>query len=201
MLVMKFGGTSVGNAEAIKRVAAIVAGRVEFSPAVVVSAVAKTTDELVSLGRYAEQGDRVRCRGLIEWVVQKHLKIASDLKLIENVRLKEIVTSATESLWRLSDSMMISQAEDLPGLRDECLSMGEFLSCNILAEALRRRGVNAVWVDSKKVVVTDSRFGRARPSLEASEAKAKDLVAGAIQRGQVPVFQGFVGADAYSYAR
>ena len=62
MIVMKFGGTSVESADAIERVAKIVASRSRRSPIVVVSAVAKVTDQLVAMGHKAAAGERTGIR-------------------------------------------------------------------------------------------------------------------------------------------
>ncbi|MEJ2082777.1 MAG: lysine-sensitive aspartokinase 3, partial [Acidobacteriota bacterium] len=79
---------------------------------------------------------------------------------------------------------------------DDCLSWGEYLSCNILAAYLRSRGLDGEWVDARKVFVTDSRFGRARPLVGESKERARDIVLPFLAAGKVPVMQGFIGADA-----
>ena len=195
MLVMKFGGTSVGSAEAIRRVADIVEGRLERRPLVVSSATSKTTDELVALTRSAAQRDRERTEALIDWIIEKHLAIVTDLGLAEVEALAGTVRGVADELRRTTSAIWGHAEADREHL-DDCLSWGEYLSCNILAAYLRSRGLGSDWVDARTVFLTDSRFGRARPLMVESGDRARSLIGPLLTAGRIPVMQGFIGADA-----
>src|SRR5437764_14079864 len=79
MIVMKFGGTSVQDAEAIDRVAAIVRGRLSQHPVVVVSALAKMTDQLLAMASAAGSGNREQALELSRAARERHSNTASDL--------------------------------------------------------------------------------------------------------------------------
>jgi aspartate kinase len=79
MIVMKFGGTSVQDAAAIDRAAAIVGGRLPSHPVVVVCALAKVTDGLLAMGRAAGQGDREGALDLSRQLRERHYNVASQL--------------------------------------------------------------------------------------------------------------------------
>lgn len=194
MLVMKFGGTSVGDPEAMARVAAIIGARLDRWPAVVVSAVAKTTDELVALAEAAAQVDQPRTAALTEWIIQKHTKIVAELGMESSADLRSVLAGTLEELMRIG-GLLADRGKVEPELLDDCLSWGEYLSARILAAYLRSRGIDAEWVDARRVFVTDSRFGRARPYPEDSRPRAEQLVEASIREGRVPVLQGFVGRD------
>src|SRR2546430_5853565 len=79
MNVMKFGGTSVEDAKAIERTAAIVKGRLSQKPVVVVSAMAKVTDQLLAMGRAAGSGDRKTALKLSRALRERHYNAAGEL--------------------------------------------------------------------------------------------------------------------------
>ena len=195
MLVLKFGGTSVADAEAMRRVADIVEGRRDHRPLVVSSATAKTTDELLTLAHTAARRDREKVDALIDWLMEKHLAIVSDLGMSGDSTLVSLIRAVGSELGRITSGIW-GRAEADHDRIDDCLSWGEYLSCNILAAYLRSRGLDGEWVDARKVFVTDSRFGRARPLVGESKKRARDIVLPLLAAGKVPVMQGFIGADA-----
>ncbi len=194
MLVMKFGGTSVGDCGAFRRVGRIIESRLQQKPAVVVSAVAKTTDELVRLGQAAAAGERATVDGLIEWIEQKHLRILDELGLETETGIAYLVEQVGWELRRVAEALE-RRGEAAPDLLDDCLSWGEYLSANILTCYLRSQGFPATWIDARRLMVTDNRFGRARPLYEEARRRVQDLVVPVMAAGQVPITQGFVGRE------
>lgn len=79
MIVMKFGGTSVEDAAAMERVREIVRGRLSQKPIVVVSAMAKVTDQLVAMGEAAGRGDRESALATARAMRERHYSTASEL--------------------------------------------------------------------------------------------------------------------------
>lgn len=193
MIVMKFGGTSVGEPDAIRRVAEIIRSRLSKGPAIVVSAVAKTTDELVSFGE-AAIADSSRADDLIAWILERHVKLISDLDLDDDPVLSSLLSQTAKDLARLRRKFKEAGKAE-PILMDLCLSTGEFLSSNILVSYLNRQGIDAVWADAREVIVTDSRFGSARPLFSESQALASRFFEPVLREGKVAVMQGFVGSD------
>jgi aspartate kinase len=194
MLVMKFGGTSVGDPIAIRRVAGIIASRRELRPVVVVSATAKTTDELVRLSQTAGSGDRAGADNLIEWIAQKHQRILEDLGLAGDSHLPHLVEEVGWELRRVAEALE-HRGEVTRDLADDCLSWGEYLSANILAAYLRLQNIPGIWVDARSIMVTNDRFGRARALYVESRQRVQSLLVPEIQRGCVPVVQGFIGRE------
>ncbi len=194
MIAMKFGGTSVGEPKAIRRVAEIISSRRARGPAVVVSAVAKTTDELVSLSDAAANANRDRADDLIGWILERHIKLIADLGLDGDTSLSQALSQASEDLTRLRQRFEEAGKVE-PMLMDLCLSTGEFLSSHILVSYLNSQDIQAVWVDAREAIVTDSRFGSARPLFSESRRLACRLFEPILEEGKVPVMQGFVGAD------
>ncbi len=192
MIVMKFGGTSVGSAEAIRRVGDIVAGRLDRRPLVVVSAVAGVTDQLVALSLTApdraDQADEI-----IEGLMDLHRSLTLQLEL-EDAELECAAGTATEMLHRCCRQLR-ERGREHKEVVDELLGCGEFLSATLLAAFLRKLGVSSRMVDSRQIIKTDSRFGMAQPNLEEALPLARRFLLPLLEGGIVPVCQGFVGSD------
>jgi len=194
LIVMKFGGTSVADAGAFRRVGEIVKSRLSSRPIVVVSAIAKMTDELVNLANSAVAGDLARVQSLTEWMVQRARKIQTDLGREGSDSINRRITEMLESLGQSTAALALRGLHDRE-LVDRCLSEGELLSSTILAEYLRSLRLEAAWLDARRFLVTDSRFGKARPMFSESRDKAADLLLPVHATAQVVVTQGFIGGD------
>ncbi len=161
MIVMKFGGTSVESAAAIERVAKIVGSRRKQSPVVVVvSAMAKVTDQLVAMGLKAATGECEASLVLLQSLRERHLQAALELlgakKCAALIPKLEAVFSDLESFLR----GLAGVRELTPRGSDYLLSFGELLSSLIVADAFAVRGLNAAWVDSRECLVTDAKQRR-----------------------------------------
>lgn len=193
MIVMKFGGTSVGSAEAIRRVAEIVAGRLDRRPLVVVSAVAGVTDKLVALSLTAPD-DAVRAEEIVQYLIGLHRSLKLELGLGDDAELESAVGAAEEILQRCCRRLREKEREPKEVV-DELLGVGEFLSAALLAAHFRKTGIDSRMVDARQIIKTDSRFGMAQPNLEESLPLACRFLLPLIEGGTVPVCQGFVGSD------
>ncbi len=194
MIVMKFGGTSVIDAAAMRRVADIVKIRIKQQPVVVVSAVGGLTNNLVTLGKEARNNNMIRVKEIISALVNRHQTIIDDLGLSANrtllARLNEVAAvleSACVELAR-ADSMQ-------KDLLDIILSTGEYLSANIIAEYMNSIGMNGIWADARDILVTDSTFGCALPMIKESTEKARMMLLPLVADGKIPVLQGFIGRN------
>jgi aspartate kinase len=194
MIVMKFGGTSVESAEAIERVSKIVASRREQKPIVVVSAMAKVTDQLVSMGQTAASGDCESSLELFRSLRERHFNTATELlgaKRAASLRPKlQAHLSELENFIR----GLAAVKELTPRGSDYLLSFGELLSSLIVADAFALRGLNAAWVDSRACLVTNSSYTRAVPQMDATRVKCKKQVLPLLAKRRVPVMGGFIAA-------
>lgn len=200
-VIMKFGGTSVADAEAMARVIAIVRGQWERYPAsrppvVVVSAMSKVTDTLVEIGRLAAAGDATAVAAQVETLRARHERVAREL--VQGDGVTSLVAALTADFATLGAAVAESAArrEVTPQETDALLATGELASSRIVAAAFASRGVPAVWVDARRVLVTDADHTAAVPDLPATAERAASLVAPRSAAGEVPVMGGFIGATA-----
>ncbi len=193
MIVMKFGGTSVEDAKAISRLAEIVKGRHDRKPVVVVSAMSKVTDALVAMSNAAANGALPEALKQLRQLRQRHFTVLGDL--VSGKREAEGRAEIQQQFENLQDVLrgIASLGELSPRTTDNVLSYGEVLSSRIVAAALGARGLNAVHVDSRKVIVTDNNFTRAVPQEETTD-RLREFVRPLVNANKVPVMGGFIAA-------
>jgi aspartate kinase len=190
MIVCKFGGTSVGDAAAIRRLAGIILARVAQRPVVVVSALAGVTNALLHLLALAEGGDEAGLARALEAIVGRHSAIARELGITDG-QTNAIVAEAERVRALLVDREGIPPTEELT---DFVAGWGELWSSRLVAAALQAAGVPAEWVDVRRALLTDARFTRAQPDRAALAERAPRLFGPLLEAGRVPVTQGFIGA-------
>jgi aspartate kinase len=198
LVVMKFGGTSVEDAQAMKRTAAIVRGRRErgLEAVVVVSAMAKVTDLLVSAAAAAGRGDKAGALAIGARLRHRHIDTSTALLDSEHLaRLQAILHQEFDALDDLLRGIA-AVGELTPRTNDLVLSFGERLSSRIIAEAFEQHGLHGAHVDARSCIVTDSSYGKAIPQEAAIETKLAAIVLPLIAAGKTPVIGGFIGATA-----
>src|SRR6201994_1402863 len=194
MIVMKFGGTSVQDAHAIDRVAAIVRDRLNKRPVVVVSALAKITDQLLAMSAAAGAGDRTKALELSRAARERHYNCACDLL---GTHAFEQIAPELESDFNGLDELLrgvVAVGELTARTTDTISGFGERVSSKIAAAAFAQRGIDATHVDSRPCVVTDANFGKAVPQFEETNARLVEIVKPLLERGRVPVMGGFIGS-------
>jgi aspartate kinase len=193
MIVMKFGGTSVGAAERILAVAERVRERRDRQPVVVVSALAGVTDLLVRGAQLAQARDRA-ADAVLEELRGRHHAVAVE-SLPAGPAREETLLRVEGALAELRGfySGVHNLAELTPRTLDAIAGSGERLSVEIVAAALNGRGLRARAVDGREVVVTDEDFGRAAPLLEDTGMRVRQVIAPLLHDGVVPVVGGFTG--------
>jgi bifunctional aspartokinase / homoserine dehydrogenase 1 len=195
MLVMKFGGTSVGGGKQLRGVAAIV-GRYRQEPlAVVASAMRGVTDLLLNVANAAAASDRRAIRAALRELRERHYA-AIDEALDEPANRHDVgreVATRLEQLRRLLTGVALV-GELSPRSRDRIAGWGEGCLVPILAGVLREQGTPAQVIGGERVIVTDDRFGEASPDLAATTARAAATLRPLLDAGVVPVVSGFVGA-------
>ena len=196
--VMKFGGTSVEDATAMRRTAAIVAGRRErgLQPVVVVSAMAKVTDQLLAAAATAGRDDRNGAVAISVKLRERHVDTAAELVFGEP--LEALIGQLHQEFDALDDLLrgIAAVGELTPRTNDLVVSFGERASSRIVAACFAAQGLASTHVDARECIITDSHYGKAAPLEAAIEAKLLERVLPLVEAGQVPVMGGFIGANA-----
>ena len=199
---MKFGGTSVADADAMTRVINIVRGHIarfpnHTLPIVVVSAMSKVTDRLVETGRLAGQGDADGAAALL-----RDLAGASHSRRVRagpGRRAGDDERAAHAGL-QCVDRTRASVGRARRGCRRRPpTKFSRWASWRAVAWSPRHssgRAFPAAWVDSRKVLVTDNEHTAAAPDTDATCRRTHELVASRTKAGEVPVLGGFIGATA-----
>lgn len=183
LTVLKFGGSSVGTPQALRRAAAIVSEELPRGGLVVVSALKGTTDRLLDAARAAGRGDLEAARGSAAAILRHHQETAHELGLLEAV--DHAWSPLFQRLHALLEGMALF-GESTPRSRDALLALGETLSANLVALLLKAR-----FADVREVLRTDGRHGAARPQLAATRRAAAAWRA-ELQQGALLVTQGFL---------
>jgi len=207
-VIMKFGGTSVQDADALGRVIEAVAaeprGRI-----VVVSALAGVTDALSELADGQVRG----CAGgeLIHRLLERHIAIVREL--VAPARQRALIERLADRFEQVARAVA-SSSHDLPAEarshkrvpvasgfsrknavdRDAILAVGELASSQIVSAVLSAAGLPSSWIDARDVIVTDQTFGAARPQREAIGWSAQRYLVPLVTLGRIPVLGGFIGA-------
>jgi len=197
MIVVKFGGTSVGDAAAIERATDIVRGRIARQPLVVVSALAGTTNTLLSIAEQAEKGQLIGALRGVEGLRERHLEEASKLLGDHGVGadVAADLSAMFDELASLAEALSVL-GHLTPRSLDAIASIGERLSSHLVVAVLRERGVPAQLVDAGEVMVTDDHFTRAEPQPELIAEATQRIIRPLLASGTTPVVGGFVGATA-----
>jgi aspartate kinase len=194
MIVMKFGGTSVEDSRAIERLEKIARQRIAEKPVLVVSAMSKVTDQLLTTAYKAGDSDATGALDAARALRERHYAAAGELL---GTGVFTEFHSELESEFDSLDALLkgISAVGELTSRTlDNVVSFGERLSSKLVTAALSQRGLNASHVDSRHCVVTDETFTKAIPDFEATNLKLQKLVRPLIEHGRVPVMGGFIGA-------
>ena len=196
MQVLKFGGSSVGSAEAIAKVIAIVTESIKKEPTiVVVSAMSGVTDQLLMLAQSASQGNEAY-KTIIQNIEQKHLDAVRALLPIQQQsgtlsmvkQLLNELESNCEGLFMLRELSMRMQ--------DKIISYGEILSSKIISASFESKGIKQQWVDSRNLIKTDSKYFNAVVNKELTDSTIQQYFAAKENTGfDVYMAPGFIASD------
>lgn len=207
MIIMKFGGTSVRDKEAIERVTDIVRGRLRDKPLVVVSALAKVTRLLCLMAEEARARHSAEVDNLLASLRDRHTALAAELLSGE---CAAATGASDEQLLTDCFSRVNTICDDLAEfVRGVCrigelsqrsyariVSTGEILSSVIVSAALNARGVSCGWLDAREMIVTDAEYMSAAVDLAATEANVRRIVPEASKGVAVLLTQGFIASSA-----
>jgi aspartokinase/homoserine dehydrogenase 1 len=194
--VMKFGGTSVGDASSIAKVVAIVRAAARDSDVVVVvSAMSGVTNKLVEAATQSEAGNSGLVATIFEELRQRH-EAAADALIHSAEKRQSIARKMQEHLQegeRLCQDT-IFRRELTPCVRDAISGLGERLSAPLVAAALTEEGVASEAIDATELVVTDSCHGSAEPYMDLTRERCELRLRPLLLEGIVAVVTGFIGA-------
>jgi len=199
MIVMKFGGTSVGSPERFLSVVEIVkkTQKEHGAPVVVLSAMSGVTDMLINAAHEAKDRDLDAALDVLDKIHEKHKDTIYTLFQQSSV-VDELVEQLESHLNKLDIILRgVSYLGELTKRSLDAIScFGELLSSLILATLLEKKGIESSWVDARTFLVTDNTFGKANPLWETTAAKAQGTILPEIADERVVVTQGFIGSTA-----
>jgi len=195
VVVMKFGGTSVEDAAAIKRLIGIVQRQDDIQPVIIVSALARVTDQLLEAGKSAAAGHLGSALAIVRNIYVRHEELADALVTDQAyVALDRCLRADFQTLEALLQRAENSRELDAKA-QDQLLGFGECFSSQLVNAALCEAGLQAAHVDARSCIVTDARHGQASPVWEVTNQRLQDTLGPLLQAGRVPVLGGFIASS------
>lgn len=192
MIVRKFGGTSVQNAEQFKKLSEILKDQKDAKSIVVVSAMGKTTNKLVSFNVNLTHNDIIFAENDLLSIEESHKKLIDELELGPDAIL--VLDKHIHLLRTIKDSVAINLDITL-SQQDAVLAIGELLSSNLLTLYFKKIGYSVTFLDSRTVISTNSDFGNAEVSLELTYQLINQAVTDLHQDNNIIIMGGFIGSD------
>lgn len=196
-LVMKFGGTSVGSADALVNVTQIIRdARANYARVVVItSAMSGVTDLLLDSASLAAQGKIDSLSNAESTLREKHFAVADMLIKDETLReaIKQEINTLILSLVDLCEAIAVL-GEASPRALDAVASLGERMSVRLLSAVVNDAGIKAKAIESTEFVITNAHFQNAHPDFNATTEKTRQLLHPLMDAGIVPIITGFIGA-------
>ncbi len=193
MQVLKFGGTSVGNADHIRKVIEIVRKKVAVDKTiVVVSAMSGTTDALIHCGELASSGNEEYKDKLLD-IEHRHLNTAKQLLPVQ--QQSAILSQVKKMCNELEDicNGIFLLGELSARTKDRIMSYGELISSQMITAAFRASDIPTHWKDSREIICTNSDFGHAIVDFSATNERVKNCL-GEIKESLI-IVPGFIASD------
>jgi aspartate kinase len=196
MIIIKFGGTSVGDADRVANAIEIVSARQERQPIVVVSALAGVTNDLVAASEAARSCDIDRVNAIVAKLRQRHEDVAMRLVQQKFDFFESFIKQLDKQIEQVHTILkgIALLGEITPRARDKVTAIGEKLSSVLFAYSMMMRAVPGEHVDSEEVLITDDRFGDAAPLMDETRAAARRVLLPLLERKLIPVMGGFIGS-------
>lgn len=194
--VMKFGGTSVGDASCIARTAKIIVNAAkEYRCVAVVSAMSGVTNRLIEAASHARTGNGTEATAILEALRKQHETALTSL--IPNEKERECIRGKLDDVFsegrRLCEGTALLR-ELTPRTLDAVSSLGERLSAPLVGAAVKEAGAPSEAIEASELVVTDAFHGGAEPQMELTREKSQARLCPLLEKGIVPVVTGFIGA-------
>ena len=188
MIIMKFGGTSVGGAERIRNLKNILAKNRE-EKVVVVSAMSGVTDSLIKAGKLSQMGDKKYLNEYVN-IRDRHISVMEELF---KERLENVETLLEELLNILKSIEVLGELT--PRALDTIVSFGERMIVRIISEYLNRSGIKSTYIDANSFLITTDEFGNASPIYAEIEKRANNIFnKGLFPKETTPIVTGFIGS-------
>jgi len=199
LIVMKFGGTSVGNAERFRQCAAIVSEAARHDRiVVVVSAMAGVTDLIFKTIEAARHGDASGTKALLQRFESVHRELIGGLfEQQHQAAASDYLAGVLAQLQSACHALSALRSDISAQTADSLVALGERISAWALAGYLRQTGSHAEFVRAENVIATDSNFGNAAPDIEATRKKCEQSLLPILEREIVPIVAGYSGADTH----
>ena len=197
MIVMKFGGTSVANFEAITRTIFIIGGKLDQKPVVVVSALSKVTDLLYKISDAAASQDQAQTRELLAELRQRHVNLASQL-LEQSPMMKEDAVARVNSICDDLDELanaVCAVGELSDRNKAIIISNGELLSSTIICFAMNSKGIRTNFIDARKMMITNDSYLKGEPVVEEIVKRVPGIVTEAYAGVDAVIAQGFIASS------
>ena len=197
MIVMKFGGTSVANFEAITRPIFIIGGKLDQKPVVVVSALSKVTDLLYRISDAAASKDSSLTKELLAQLKQRHVSLACEL-LEQNPVQRESAVARVNSICDELDALanaVCAVGELSDRNKAIIISNGELLSSTIICFAMNAKGIRTNWIDARKMMVTNDAYMKGEPVESEIVSRVPGMVAEAYEGMDAVITQGFIASN------
>src|SRR5436189_356977 len=194
--VMKFGGTSVGDAVCIARTAQIIAKAAKENACVaVVSAMSGVTNRLIEAAKKAQAGDAREATAMLDALRQQHETALTSLVPREDkrARIRQQMEEVFAEGRRLCEGTALLR-ELTPRALDAISSLGERLSAPLVAAAVSELGLQSEAIEATELIVTNALHGGAEPQMELTRAKSQARLRPLLEKGIAPVVTGFIGA-------
>ena len=194
MIVLKFGGTSVQDTDAVTRAVQVIRRQLSRGEVVVLSAMGKTTNGLLEMARTASSGDIDSAWAIRDRLLELHRTVAREL--LSGRRWKNLETSLVALFQEMTDIVqgLYLLGETSPRSMDRVASFGERLSTLIFSEVLRENGIPAELVDSRDLIRTDDHFTQASVLQELTRNCVREQLLPRLRAGKVVVAPGFIGS-------
>lgn len=197
MQVLKFGGSSVANADNINKVVSIVSTAIQKEPTIlVVSALGGVTDELITIGVLASTGNE-KYKEQIQALENKHLTAVRTLLHIQNQSATlSWVKQQLNELERVADGIFLL-GELSARIKDRLVSYGELLSSYIITAKLSELNLQPLWTDARQLIHTNDLYGNAVVLLEKTYTNIEAFIK--LNKCQLYVVPGFIAANEKKY--
>ena len=197
ILVMKFGGTSVGSVAAFRQVIEIIKTAQKDWPriAVVISAMNGITDLLTESALHASCGNIAECVNTADVLQERHVAVLQEL-----VADTALYTRTRQGIQKLIDDFssfcraISVLGEVTPRAMDAIVSLGERMNVRLLSAVLQSAGIQADFVESGQLILTDEQFQNARPQMAETRQRTREVLLPMLAAGTIPVITGFIGA-------
>lgn len=194
MILMKFGGSSLKDAESIRNVAQIIKSKIPFQPVIVASAMGKTTRNLLNSSLAAANQNQTESGKIFQSLKKYHLNISKKLGLLNTNY--EFENNFFTYFSEIESNLQKIQTEKkiTPKFQDETLAYGELLSTLILSAYLKSTQIDTKLLDVRDCIITDEHFTHATPLESESFIKIKKYLSPVIKDNKIVIIQGFIGS-------